>query len=252
MKSDKENTGRLLADAAKTFNPVKLVTGLYFNIFINRKRAVISILYFAGFLYSIFLILMAAAKAVFPDVTGFFLTEERGLYFGFLADKTGARDLLGYWFIPVSIICVVLLYTLLVKSAKYIVTLDIMNRALTRSEILRYSAHILALFWAGFWAWFGFASGIVEELSLPGILVHTAVPGLVFFIPVLVSWKWENIGAVLLVLTGIAASVIYIFIFKNNQWLYVVLPTMALPPVLAGCVLTLVSNNAKYRNNKQS
>jgi hypothetical protein len=251
MKRDIENIDKVLNDAVKTLNPVKLFTGLYWNIFVNRKRAVISIIYLAACLYSIFLVLMAAAKLIFPDSTGFFLIEGRGLYLGFLADKTGTQDLLGYWFIPLSLVCAVIIYLILAKSVKYAVSLEIMNRPLNRLEMLKYSAHILALFWAGFWAYFGLASGIVEELSLTGVLVHTALPGLIFFILVLISWKWENFGGVLLVFTGIAVSIFYIFIIKKPQWLFVILPFMAFPPVISGTILSVVSAKERLIQNKK-
>ncbi|MFC1726813.1 hypothetical protein ACFL4T_14420 [candidate division KSB1 bacterium] len=251
MKRDIKNTNKVLSDAAKTLNPVKLFTGLYWNIFVNRKRAVISLIYLAGCMYSIFLVLMAAAKLIFPDSTGFFLIESRGLYLGFLADTAGTQDLLGYWFIPLSLICGVILYLILAKSIRFVISLEIMNRLFTRLEIYKYSAHILAIFWAGFWAYFGLASGIVEELSLTGVLVYTAVPGLIFFIPVLVSWKWENIGGILLVLTGIAVSIFYIFIIQKPQWLYVIMPVMAFPPVIAGTILSVVSAKEHLIQNKK-
>ena len=100
---------------------------------------------------------------------------------------------------------------------------------------LLYSARILAMLWAAFWTWFGLASGIAEGLSPAGVLVHNAVPGLFFVLLLLVAWRWEPVGGILLVLAGLFIAVAYPLAFRKPLGITIpTLLTMALPPLLGG------------------
>ena len=101
---------------------------------------------------------------------------------------------------------------------------------------LLYSARVLAMLWAAFWTWFGLASGIAEGLSPAGVLVHTAVPGLFFVLLLVVAWRWEALGGILLVLASLFMAVAYPLVFRRmplSTTIFVLL-TMAVPPLLAG------------------
>jgi len=52
-------------------------------------------------------------------------------------------------------------------------------------------ACILSLLWGGWWTFFGLASGIGEEIGVPGILMHALVPGLIFLATALAAPKME-------------------------------------------------------------
>jgi hypothetical protein len=96
--------------------------------------------------------------------------------------------------------------------------------------------------WSLFWVWFGLASARYEQLDAIGTLVHVAVPGIIFFLLLLVVWRWEMVGGGLLILASLAILVAYPLVFGPRfRWQVValVLLTMALPPLLAG-VLFLV------------
>ena len=56
----------------------------------------------------------------------------------------------------------------------------------------------LALAWAGFWTFFGIASGMAEGLSPLGILVHGSFPGLLFLVSALIAWRRAPAGSWLL------------------------------------------------------
>jgi hypothetical protein len=115
---------------------------------------------------------------------------------------------------------------------------------------MRYSAikmtvwgsRTLAAVWAGWWIFFGIASGIGEKLDLFGILMHTLVPGLVFGLVFLLAWKWEAAGGILLVAMGALVTVGYpMMMFRNRpirwDWYSFILLTMALPPLISGILL---------------
>ena len=120
---------------------------------------------------------------------------------------------------------------------------------------MRFAARFLALLWAGWWIFFGMASGFGEEIirllkahallqNLSGlhvgpVLLHAAWPGLVFLLSVVVAWRWETIGGALLVFEGLLVLVAYPLMTYRHMLpvtiLFVVL-TMALPPLVAGAL----------------
>ena len=104
-----------------------------------------------------------------------------------------------------------------------------------------YAARGLAILWAGFWIWFGFASGLAEGLTPRGVLVHTAVPGLFFLVFVAVAWRWEAVGGALLVLVSILIAIAYPMLFRRLPALTIFLTdlTLALPPLVAGVLFLL-------------
>ena len=106
---------------------------------------------------------------------------------------------------------------------------------------LRNAARVLAILWAGFWIWFGLASGIAEKLTPGGVLLHTAVPGLFFVLLLVVAWRWEAVGGALLVLIGLLMAVAYPILFRRLPALTIFLTdlTLALPPLVAGVLFLL-------------
>jgi len=113
-------------------------------------------------------------------------------------------------------------------------------------KFLRYFARTLALLWALLWTLFGLASGFGEGENLTGILIHTAMPGLVFLISALAAWKWEFMGGILLMLEGTAVMIAYPMMARHFpiSTIIFVLLTMAFPPLIAGFLLLL----ARRRN----
>ena len=100
------------------------------------------------------------------------------------------------------------------------------------------AAHAILILWAGFWTWFGLASGIGEGLDPLGILMHTALPGLLFIAITLLAWRWERVGGPALVVVGLAVALIYALSVGGWRPFYpFILATMVLPPVVAGFLL---------------
>lgn len=101
----------------------------------------------------------------------------------------------------------------------------------------RWAARLIALAWAGWWIFFGLASGIGEGLDWEGVLIHTAVPGLVFLVLALLPLWREGVGGALLILTGLLVAVWYPVMvygrFPLSTIIFVLL-LMALPPFLTG------------------
>jgi len=113
---------------------------------------------------------------------------------------------------------------------------------------MRYAARTLALLWAGWWVFFGLASGLGEGLSPVGILIHTALPGLVFLVSVALAWRWETVGGVVLILEGVFVLIAYPVMTYDHfplATIIFVLLTMALPPLAAGLLLLISGQKSK-------
>ena len=106
-----------------------------------------------------------------------------------------------------------------------------------QSHTFKYIARIIALVWAGWWVFFGLASGIGEGLDPIGVVIHTAVPGLIFLVLAIIAWLRQDIGGALLVLAGLVIMVIYPLMARGSLSVSTILVTMsmlALPPLIAG------------------
>ncbi|MFN0169596.1 MAG: hypothetical protein ACKV22_24505, partial [Bryobacteraceae bacterium] len=67
----------------------------------------------------------------------------------------------------------------------------------------RFLARAISSLWALFWLWFGLASGIAEGMTPGGILVHTAVPGLIFALLTAFAWRKERAGSYVFLFAGL-------------------------------------------------
>jgi hypothetical protein len=103
-----------------------------------------------------------------------------------------------------------------------------------KRDWLRLVALALAFAWALWWTLFGLASGIGEGYGPVGIFMHTLFPGLLFMANVLLAWRWEFVGAFLLL--GDAALTLGVFAFARTPAGFF---SLTLPPLFAGLCLLL-------------
>ena len=112
------------------------------------------------------------------------------------------------------------------------------------ANLLRWIARIIALIWAGFWTFFGVASGLGERLDPAGVFMHTLLPGLVFLGSAFIPWRWQLWGGIVLILEGLAILIGYPIWahgrFELNTIIFMLL-TMALPPLISGIFFVFVS-----------
>ena len=116
---------------------------------------------------------------------------------------------------------------------------------------MRYVAGALALVWAGFWSFFGLASGIGEGLSLSRVLAHATMPGLIFLASSVVAWRTHVIGAVVLLIEGLAVLIAYPVMTYHDfpfSTIVFVLLTMAVPPLVAGFLFISSERTAAHNN----
>jgi hypothetical protein len=110
------------------------------------------------------------------------------------------------------------------------------------SKAVVWLARIVAGLWAGWWTFFGVASGLGERMTPAGVFLHAALPGLVFMLLAAFAWRWEAAGGSALFATGLFVAAVYrrCFPAQPPPVYHFILITMALPPALAG--LLFVAN----------
>lgn len=109
-----------------------------------------------------------------------------------------------------------------------------------KRPILLYIARTVAFVWAAYWLFFGITSGVGEGLKLAGIIMHVVFPGVMFLAMALFAWRWPVHGAIVLMLCGMAALILYPLEMRGaivlSTLMFVIL-TMGLPPLLAGVLM---------------
>jgi len=97
---------RKMEQAAKTGNPIDLLQALRLNIGRGIKHVLLAILYF----FSFCLTLLVPLKLIFPNNVGYFKQGDAFASFGYISDNEGLTEVLGWWFIPMIIGIIVVLY----------------------------------------------------------------------------------------------------------------------------------------------
>jgi hypothetical protein len=63
---------------------------------------------------------MAVAKALFPSHVGLFVRADGERVFGIVGDTAGAREVLGNWVVPVTLLAAALLYVSLTVALRHL------------------------------------------------------------------------------------------------------------------------------------
>lgn len=102
---------RKLNQATKTFNPIHIFQALILNF----SYGIIYFIFFILYLFLFSFVVLIFAKMFYPDNIGFYYKRgEIFQYGGFLQDKNIQQyEILGIWFIPVTILLGVLFYFLI-------------------------------------------------------------------------------------------------------------------------------------------
>ena len=110
---------KLLEKATKSFNPVHVFAALVVNITNGISYIIFAILYLCLGVF-VFLIF---AKIINGDKVGLYFQNGKFQALGMISNSANYQEMLGYWFIPASLVCIIVLYfiiTLLLKIKKII------------------------------------------------------------------------------------------------------------------------------------
>jgi hypothetical protein len=110
---------------------------------------------------------------------------------------------------------------------------------------------ILAILFISMFSLDAFAPGLTLWQQLGGFLIHN-IPSFVLLAVLIVAWKWEKVGGIILTILGLALCIfVFILNYKRNHFPVAtsLLNTLmiAIPFVLAGILFIL----SHYRKKKE-
>lgn len=113
----------LLADefierGTQNYSPITIGRGLAYAIMAGSRRAVIGFTFGLGYLLLGIFTAMALLKPFLGEHVGLFRHADGTISAGILAQSYGARDLLGWWSIPVTLLLAAALYFALTKGLR--------------------------------------------------------------------------------------------------------------------------------------
>ena len=103
---------------------------------------------------------------------------------------------------------------------------------------------ILAILFVSMFAFDSFSPGRTAWQNLIAFLMHLA-PSFVLLAILVVAWKWEKVGGIILTVVGVALSVsVFMLNFKRNHsvWMSLLIILMVCIPFVVAGVLFIVSD----------
>lgn len=108
----------LLDRGTRTYQPVPIAIGLYHSVRSGSSRAVTGAAFALGYLLLTAFAAMALLKPLWGNHVGLFRQSDGAVSFGIVADTAGARELLGFWIIPIALAMTALLYIVLTRALR--------------------------------------------------------------------------------------------------------------------------------------
>jgi hypothetical protein len=105
--------------AAGSFDPIRIFRALWLGISRHSTHAFKYVLFGILYLLTFAFGALSILKVISPSHTGL-LIYPRGFTFGFNSDISGSHEVLGWWFLPISVFITILFYviiTLLLKTS---------------------------------------------------------------------------------------------------------------------------------------
>jgi hypothetical protein len=108
----------LLERGTRTYAPGPIARGLAHALLAGSKHAATAAVFALGYALLAAFTAMILLKPVWGDHVGLFRRGDRLLGFGIVADTHGARELLGFWIIPIALAVVAALYVALTRALR--------------------------------------------------------------------------------------------------------------------------------------
>ena len=108
----------LIERGTRTYSPVTIARGISYAVMAGSGRAVIALGFGLGYLFLAIFTAMAVLKPLWGDHVGVFRNVDGTISAGIVAQSDGARELLGWWSIPIALLLAALLYVVLTKGLR--------------------------------------------------------------------------------------------------------------------------------------
>ena len=105
--------------AVSSFDPIRILRALFFGITRHTVHAFKYLLFGILYLLTFIFAALSIIKVIIPERTGL-LISQHGFILGHTDDVSGYHEVLGWWFIPISLFAAILFYvmiTLLLKRS---------------------------------------------------------------------------------------------------------------------------------------
>ena len=110
----------LIERGTLTYSPITIARGLSHSVMAGSRRAVIGLVFGLGYLLLAIFTGMALLKPLWGEHVGVFRNADGTISAGIVAQSDGARELLGWWSIPIALLLAALLYVALTKGLRTI------------------------------------------------------------------------------------------------------------------------------------
>lgn len=108
----------MLERGTRTYSPITIARGLSYAVMAGSRRAVIGLAFGLGYLLLAIFTGMALLKPLWGEHVGVFRYADGTVSAGIVAQSDGARELLGWWSIPIALLLAALLYVALTKGLR--------------------------------------------------------------------------------------------------------------------------------------
>ena len=108
----------LIERGTRTYSPMTIARGLSYSVLAGSRRAVIGLGFGFGYLMLAIFVGMAVLKPLWGEHVGVFRNADGTIIAGIVAPSAGARELLGWWSIPIALLLAALLYIALTKGLR--------------------------------------------------------------------------------------------------------------------------------------
>ena len=108
----------LIERGTLTYSPITIARGLSYAVMAGSRRAVIGLAFGLGYLLLAIFAAMALLKPLWGEHVGVFRYADGTISAGIVAQSSGARELLGWWSIPIALLLAALLYVALTRGLR--------------------------------------------------------------------------------------------------------------------------------------
>lgn len=110
----------LIEQGTRTYSPITIARGLAYAVMAGSRRTAIALAFGIGYLLLAIFTAMAVLKPLWGENVGVFRNADGTISAGIVAQSDGARELLGWWSVPIAVLLAVLLYVVLTKGLRAI------------------------------------------------------------------------------------------------------------------------------------